>query len=368
MRRGENIYYRKDRRWEGRYVVGKKANGKTKYRSVYGKTLQEVREKLYPLKVKYQIILRDQGEVTISFYEWGYQWLQEVKAGIKQSTYTNYEYKLVQYVLSEIGEYSLNELDEIAGEKLLESLKKRGFAPSMIQAVFRITKQCINLAIRKKLIKENPFSLIKLPKIVKAKDQALTKPEQKRLETAALSAEKGRGVPTLLGLHAGLRIGEIAALTWKDVDFNNNLIHVKATYQRVFSVLEKQKTELIYTTSKTATSVRSIPMSKGLRKLLLQQKEQATGEYVASNKDQPMEPRLLTYHFHQIRQAADLPEVHFHQSRHTFATRCLENDGDIMSVSALMGHSSAKMTLDTYAGSTMEQRVLIVDKMEQAIG
>ncbi len=367
MRRGENIYYRKDKRWEGRYVVGKKENGKTKYASVYGKTLQEVREKLYPLKVKYQIILHVQGEATISFYEWGYQWLEEVQVGIKQSTYANYKYKLVEYVLSELGECRLNKLDGESAEKLLESLKQRGFAPSMIQAVFRITKQCINLAIEKKLIKENPFTSIKLPKVVKKQNQALTKQEQKSLETAASEDKKGRGIPVLLALHAGLRIGEIAALTWDDLDIENNMIHVSATYQRVFSVLDEHKTELIFTDSKTATSVRSVPMSQTLKNVLLQQKQDSAGEYVVSSTNKPMEPRLLTYHFHRIRKAAGLPEIHFHQLRHTFATRCLESRGDIMSVSAMMGHSSTQMTLDTYAGSNMEQCILVVQQMEATI-
>ncbi|MBO1305739.1 tyrosine-type recombinase/integrase [Enterococcus sp. 669A] len=367
MRRGENIYRRKDRRWEGRYAVGKKENGKTKYKSVYGKTLQEVREKLYPLKVKYQIILHVQGEATISFYEWGYQWLEEVQSGVKQSTHANYKYKLTQYVLSVLGNYALNELDEQAGEELLKSLKGRGFSPSMIQAVFRITKQCVNLAIRKKLIKENPFKAIQLPKVEQVKNQALTKQEQKRLEIAATEDEKGRGIPVLLALHAGLRIGEIAALTWKDLDFENNLIHVRSTYQRVFSLLEGQKTELVFTSSKTSSSVRSIPMSKLLKEVLLKRKQASIGEFVVANKNKPLEPRLLTYHFHQIRQMANLPETHFHQLRHTFATRCLECKGDIMSVSAMLGHSSTQMTLDRYAGSVMEQRIQVVEQMAHSI-
>ncbi len=367
MRRGENIYRRKDKRWEGRYAVGKDENGKTKYKSVYGKTLQEVREKLYPLKVKYQIILHVQGQATISFYEWGYQWLEEVQTSVKQSTHANYKHKLTKYVLSVLGEYALNELDEQAGEKLLESLKRRDFSPSMIQAVFRIAKQCVNLAIRKKLIKENPFAFIQLPKVEKVKNQAATKQEQKRLETAALEDKKGRGVPTLLALHTGLRIGEIAALAWENVDFENNLIHVRATYQRVFSLSEGKKTELIYTSSKTASSARSVPMGQSLKQLLLQQKRQATGKFVVTNNSQPLEPRLLTYHFHQIRAAAGLPTIHFHLLRHTFATRCLECKGDIMSVSNMLGHSSTQMTLDTYAGSVMEQRIQVIAQMEKSI-
>ncbi|MEO1769014.1 tyrosine-type recombinase/integrase [Candidatus Enterococcus ferrettii] len=368
MRRGENIYHRKDKRWEGRYPKGKKANGKTKYGSVYGKTLKEVREKLYPLKLHYQVIQNNQGQAAISFNEWGYLWLQEVQSNVKQSTYANYEHKLEHYVLNILGEYSLNELDEEAAEILLKDLEKRKLKPSTIHAVFRITKQCINLAIRKKMVKENPFALVQLPKLVKNRNQALTKQEQKRLETTALAAKKGQGLAILLALHAGMRIGEISALTWEDLDFENNLIHVHSTVQRIIGVFDGKKTGLIYTSSKTASSTRLIPMSRMLKKLLLQQKQRAKGKFVLTNKEQPVEPRLLTYHFHRIREKAKLATIHFHQLRHTFATRCLESRGDIMSVSALMGHSSTQMTLDTYAGALMEQRFLVVNQMEEAIG
>lgn len=366
MRRGENIYWRKDKRWEGRYPKGKKANGKTKYGSVYGKTLREVREKLYPLKVKYQSIQNSQGISAISFREWGYSWLEEVKATVKQSTYANYEHKLLHYVLSEIGDYSLNELNEEAAGELLVSLQLKKLKPSTIHVIFRITNQCLAVAIRKNLLRENPFKEIQLPKVVKTKNQALTRQEQKRLETVAMSEENGKGLPVLLALYAGLRIGEIAALAWKDIDFENNLIHVHSTFQRVFSLIEGKKTELVYTSSKTNSSIRSIPMSQGLKKALLQQRKRVKGEFVLSS-EHPLEPRLLTYHFHRMRKKARLATIHFHQLRHTFATRCLESKGDIMSVSALLGHGSTQMTLDTYASSLLEQQFQVVAQMEKAI-
>lgn len=108
-------------------------------------------------------------------------------------------------------------------------------------------------------------------------------------------------------------------------------------------------------------------MSKLLRQVLLERKKKAKGEFILSNKSEPIEPRLITYHFHKLRRKAGLATIHFHQLRHTFATRCLESKGDIMSVSALMGHSSTQMTLDTYAGSLMEQQIQVVVQMEQAI-
>ncbi|EOH97709.1 tyrosine-type recombinase/integrase [Enterococcus pallens] len=367
MRRGENIYRRKDKRWEGRYSKGKNAEGKTMYGSVYGKTLKEVREKLYPLKMHYQFIQKNQGDAAISFNEWAYLWLREIQASVKQSTYANYEHKLEHYVLNLLGEYSLNELDESTAEILLNDLEKRKLKPSTIHAVFRIAKQCMNLAVRKKMIKENPFALVRLPKLVKNRNQALTKQEQKRLETMALAEKKGRGIATLLALYAGLRIGEISALTWEDLDFENNLIHVHSTVQRISGVFDGKKTELLYASSKTASSTRLIPMSQLLKQVLLKQKQRSKGKFILTSHENPVEPRLLTYHFHKIREKAKLTTIHFHQLRHTFATRCLESRGDIMSVSALMGHSSTQMTLDTYAGSLMEQRFQVVGQMEKSV-
>ncbi|EOH93249.1 tyrosine-type recombinase/integrase [Enterococcus pallens] len=368
MRRGENIYWRKDKRWEGRYCVGKKPNGRPKYRSVYGKSLQEVRQKLYPLKLKYQLIKETQGDVCLLLEDWGQQWLNEAMENVKQSTYANYHHKLTHYVLPVIGKYALNELDEEVGLKLLASLKQRELKPSTIQVIFRILNQCIHQAVSKKLLKANPFTTIKLPKVVKNKHQALTKKEQKSLEQVALTEKTSKGLPILLALHAGLRIGETSALAWRDIDFDTNTIHVHSTFQRVFSVFDQDsKTELIHTSSKTEASARFIPMSNLLREVLLKHKADSTGEFVFSTKENPSEPRLLTYHFHKLRVKAKLEHIHFHQLRHTFATRCIESKGDIKSVSQLMGHSSAKLTLDTYTDSMLEQRIKVVQQMERAI-
>ena len=160
----------------------------------------------------------------------------------------------------------------------------------------------------------------------------------------AVKEKKGYGIPTLLALYSGMRIGEIAALKWTDIDFESNLIVVNDTYQRIPTIALNRRTQLVLTDSKTEASVRMIPMSRTLKKLLLSHRKKSKGTFVFSTNGQPCEPRLLTYHFHRIRQKAELPAVHFHQLRHTFATRCLEVNRDIPSVSALLGHASTQMT------------------------
>jgi site-specific recombinase XerC len=140
---------------------------------VYGKTFQEVRRKLYPLKAKYQEIRETQGETSMSFHEWGIRWLNEVKAEIKQSTYANYEYKLEHYVFYEIGEYSLNELDESVAQLLVQRLNRRKLKSSTIQAIFRIINQTMNQAIRQKRITDNPFFSHSISKNAEEKEASI---------------------------------------------------------------------------------------------------------------------------------------------------------------------------------------------------
>ena len=367
MRRGENIYRRKDGRWEGRYRKGRKANGQVKYGYVYGRSLQEVRMKLYPLKVRYQSIQNTQGELCIPLQKWGNQWLLQIQSSVKPATFANYQYKLTKYVFPFLGSQQLNELTSKDGQEMVQQWSRRGLKVSTMKVILQIVCQCLNRAIKMMYLKENPFSSIQLPKEKKRKIPALSKKEQQRLEKSALKEGGVRGLPTYLALYTGLRIGEIAALRWSDIDFERNVIQVSHTYQRLALSVGKRKTQLLYDMAKTEAAVRIIPFGSKLRKLLLQQKRNTKSRYVFSHKNHPIEPRLLTYHFHRLREQAGIKGIHFHQLRHTFATRCLEAQSDILSVSAMLGHTSTRLTLDTYADSMIEQRVQVVYQMEKLL-
>lgn len=367
MRRGENIYRRKDGRWEGRYKKGRKMDGKIKYGYVYGQTLQEVRMKLYPLKVKYQTIRNMHGNSCIPFEEWGNQWLSKVQRDVKPATYANYHYKLVKYVFPYIGDQLLNELTPESGKQLIHEWVVYGLSVSTMKTTFRILCQSLNEAKNMDYLKENPFSTTKLPKEKKHKVRSLSKQEQQCLETIVDQEESTKSLPTYMALYTGMRIGELAALRWSEIDFDRNLIQVSHTYQRIPLAKGNQKTQLVYDTAKTDAAVRVIPFDKKLKRKLLQLKTKATGEYVFSQNNRPVEPRLLTYHFHRLRKRARIQDIHFHQLRHTFATRCLEAQGDISSVSALLGHTSTQLTLDTYADSMIEQRIQVIVQMEKIL-
>lgn len=363
LRKGENIYLRKDNRWEGRFPKGRKENGRIKYGYVYGKSYTEVKQKLYPLRIYYQSLVQIQGSSAQTFEEWTIEWLREVQEAVKPSTFSSYYYKLTKYVLPMMKEISLNELSLETGKFLLKQLQQR-LSRSTVQVIFRILNKCLNRATTLGKITKNPFSELTIPKAKRRNLRALTLTEQKKMMAVAKHEKKGYGIPALLALYSGMRIGEIAALKWSDIDFEANLIYVSQTYQRIPTLGVTNKTQLVMATSKTEASVRVIPMSRTLKKLLLAHRKQMKGAFVFSTKGQPCEPRLLTYHFHRIREKTGLLHVHFHQLRHTFATRCLEASRDIPSVSALLGHASTQMTLDTYVDAMLEQRYQVINDLD----
>lgn len=366
MRKGENIYLRKDGRWEGRYPKGRKIDGRIKYGYVYGKSYTEVKQKLYPLRIRYQSLQQIQGISAGTFEEWASEWLDEVREEVKPSTLSSYYYKLTKYIFPLIKDIPLNELSFETGKKILEDLQKK-LARSTVQVVFRVLNKCLNRARKSGKLHANPFSELKIPKAKQRKVHALTLLEQKKVMKIAAKEKKGRGIPALLALYSGMRIGEIAALRWTDIDFNTNIISVHQTYQRIPAIETTKRTQLILADSKTEASVRVIPIGKTLKKLLLKHRKHSKGNFVFSTNGQPCEPRLLTYHFHRIRKKAELIQIHFHQLRHTFATRCLEVNKDISSVSALLGHASTQMTLDTYVDAMLEQRYQVINKLDSLI-
>ncbi|MBO1306449.1 site-specific integrase [Enterococcus sp. 669A] len=366
-KRGENIYKRRDKRWEGRYHKGRTLEGKIRYGSIYGDTYNEVKQKLYPYKIKYQTIMETQGSCSVPLAEWVGVWLAEFQSEWKPATYANYHHKLKKYILPAIGDQALNKLTKAGLEELAAQLLGDPLSPSTIEVVFRILSNCLSQAVRKELLKSNPCEQLKLPRKPQTKIRALTKKEQKNLEDKAKEVPLNKGLPILLALQTGMRIGEIAALQWKDIDFDSNLIHVSHTYQRVTApVSMEEKTLLIYGEVKTRSSNRVIPITNELKKVLLKKQKQSNQPFVFSVNGHPCEPRLLTSYFHKLRKAANIEDVHFHQLRHTFATRCIETRADIASVSALLGHASAKMTLDIYTDATIDQRIQVIKLLNAA--
>ncbi|MGG5317945.1 tyrosine-type recombinase/integrase [Enterococcus sp. AZ072] len=366
-RRGENIYHRKDERWEGRYHKGRKANGRLLYGYVYGKTLEEVQEKLRPLKKNAELTLKFYGKSVVTFNEWSIQWLNELQATLKPATYASYLHKLKKYLWKPLGELPMYQLDAKAIRSAVDSWKVEGLACSSIKVFFRLLNQAMAYAIKQGMIERNPCESVDLPKAIKERVRALSLSEQRKLEKVVETDCDPRSKTVSLALRTGMRIGEIAALKWDAVDLERRLIYVNQTYQRICYGNGK-KSELQLGPPKSQTSQRVIPMSDKVCSLLENLKTNTTADFVFTTKGKPCEPRLLTKHFHRILKKAKLIGIHFHQLRHTFATRCLEAEEKIFPVSRLLGHYSVQLTSDIYYDSQLGERIDVVTSMDKLVG
>ena len=158
-----------------------------------------------------------------------------------------------------------------------------------------------------------------------------------------------------LAMSTGIRIGELCALQWKDVDLEKRILTVSKTMQRIQCVTGTAKTKLIVTAPKSESSKRKIPLPEGVISML-QKFKQNDKKYVLSGTENPVEPRTMQYRFQRILKNVKLPSIHFHALRHMFASNCVKLGFDIKTLSELLGHSSVEITLNRYVHSSFKQK------------
>ncbi|WP_265460130.1 tyrosine-type recombinase/integrase [Enterococcus sp. HY326] len=357
-RKGENIYKRKDGRWEGRYISSRTTTGKAKYSSIYGKKYEDVKRKLLQKKVE-QISDFTISKRTIKaekYSEWLAYWIDKIeKKRVKKTTLSIYSRLVEVYINPSIGDLLLNEISSKKIDKFLEELQEKDLAPGTVRNIFNVVKKSLVDAYQQGYIREFPCKSVQLPKLIKHEVNTLTLAQQKKLECTALKETSCSAI--IIALYSGMRIGEISGLQWRDIDFDEDMIYIRRTVSRIFSLDSVQtKTELTVGSPKSASSIRKIPIAKNLKNYLQEKRKNATSEYVIESSKELTEPRTITNRFKRILVETNLENINFHTLRHTFATRCLEQGMDIASLSKILGHQSTKMTLDTYAGSLMETR------------
>ena len=343
-----NIYKRKDGRYEARINLGKDSEGKRIYRSVYGRTIDEVEIKLDAISNREYAIT----EITVK--EITFEYLTVLKPQIKESTLANYRMKVEKHIIPAFDKYKCCDITTGAIAEFINSKVHQGLSARYVADIIVLCKSIFRYATRVHNIR-NPFEGIKMPKIVKSEVAVLPKDDQRQLLQQATISNDIRSIGIIIALYTGMRIGEICALKWDDVDFNNKIIRVRHTLQRIQTFDDSKKTKIVITEPKSATSVRDIPIPDCLlRHLELQRKE--PDMFVLSGSRKPVECRILQYHFAEMLKNANLPSVHFHSLRHAFATNCISLGFDVKTLSEILGHSRVEITLNRYVHSSIERK------------
>lgn len=350
-KRGLNIYHRKDGRYEGRYVDGYLESGKTKYHSIYGKTYTEVKEKLLKIKADTTAVKRDSGlTVKMLFAEWLSAKLIQTKA----STYANYAFKVEKHLMPSFGCLKIEELTPKCVYDFIIEKQSYGLSNKYISDLIIVLKNMTKYATRIYHCVNN-IAEVELPKKEKKELELLDKNEQNSLKTALLCNMDCTKLSVLIAYYTGIRVGELCGLRWSDIDLMANTICIERTVQRIRSS-KSHKTELIVTSPKSHSSVRTIPLPPFLVDMIKAFKPSGRNAYIVTGSERIPEPRTMQYRFKSILAKANIRDINFHSLRHMFATNCIELGFDVKTLSEILGHSTVEITLNRYVHSSMERK------------
>ena len=361
-RRGENIHKRKDGRWEGRYIKNYDINGKAQYGSVYSKSYLEVKKKLNEKKYETTKNILPSKDRYTSLREVLYLWLDNNRVSLKEQTFSKYKRLIETHIVPVIGSVNIKSITSTYINKFLYEKTENGrldgsggLSPSYIKTLSFILNSSLKFAAQEGLCNFIAGCIITALNKPRKLD-VLSVNEQMILEHYIFNNLNEKNIGILLSLYAGLRIGEVCALKWSDINFDEKTIHIKDTVSRIATVTEEftqTKTKLQINDAKTYSSNRIIPIPEILYNLLLQSKN-TESEFVLKGSSYPYtDPRTLQYAFHKKLKDCGLRDINYHTLRHTFATRCIESGMDVKSLSEILGHSNVNITLNTYVHSSV---------------
>ena len=367
---------REDGRWEGRIVVGHDEKGLPKTKNVLAKTKSECSTKLNALKASLQGPSESKQEkpnADMAFGAWLDRWYQrECKPKIRPKTQVDYENRIYQHIIPELGDIPLAKLTAADLQQFYNRLKEGGrllraeqYGPGlsdrMVKSCHVTCRMALDHAVAQGLILKNPALACKAPVTRPKEMQVLTGDEIQRLLIQA--KEDGCFELLLLELTTGLRRGEILALQWDDLNFQTGALRVERQVQRI-------RGKLVVSQPKTRASCRSILLPAPVLKILEQYQQNVSSRWMFPSprkEDSPLDPAAVRKKLSAVLRRAGCPAARFHDLRHTFATSALEHGMDVKTLSTVIGHVSSATTLNVYAHVTDEMRQKAADKIDRAI-
>ncbi len=360
-RKGENIYKRKDGRWEGRFLESYNPDGKGRYHSVYAASYTEVREKLK----SYKTMTIKNPVRSSKLAKYCAEWLGMVKLNHKESTYCKYRNICENHILPVFAGLNISLISvELIENFLADRLNNHKFSSKTVKDILCVLKQIFAFAEESGANVICNFDHIHIRQ-KKNKMRVLSSDEQKILSDYLLKDMALDKLGIYLSLYTGIRIGELCALKWKNIQFNKQILKIDKTMQRIQTFDSNEKTKVIISEPKSLCSLREIPLPKFLCDILRSFKSSDNCFLLSGDSDRFVEPRALSYNFKKYVEKYGLKDVNFHALRHTFATRCVESGFDIKTLSEILGHSSVKITLDRYVHSSMELKRKNMEKLAE---
>ena len=351
-RRGENIYKRGDGRWEGRYIRGRTPEGRAQYGYVYAATYSACREKRrqrlreLPREITPSNNMTLPEAVELFFTE------REQKRKLKESTVSRYRYMVRRYIQPQLGAAPLYTLTEERVAAFYQRLQGQGLSPKSARDAGVLLRAILRTATKRGCFCTGVNA--ELPVCKKRQVEIFTEPEILRLAQHIVNEPDLTGLGVLLTLNSGLRLGELCALRWSDIDLHADFLQVEREVQRLY---EQGHTRLVVQPPKSESSLRRIPLPADILSLLAAHKPKTAGSVcLLTGTAAPLEPRTMQNRYRALLKRAGVPYRNFHALRHTYATRCIEQNVDVKSVSEMLGHSDVRITLQTYVHVSLRHK------------
>lgn len=365
-KRGENIYKRKDGRWEGRYIKERTVNGTIHYGYVYAKTYAEIKQHLTTAKNQFTASAGITQTARLPlFSEWFNVWMSRLYPTIKKSTSSKYSYMIEHYISPSLGGICLCDINNSVLNDFVCNKLADGLSRKTVKDIISVTLSALKAAKREGY-KVAEFDVL-VPKPHAPNIQILSPVERGKLESYIIDNPTPKNMGVLICLFTGIRIGELCALKCGDVCLDEKLLRVNKTLQRIQSNGKATKTEIVIDVPKSECSIRSIPIPECIIPILSKAlADFRQDDYVLTGNEKFLEPRSYQYFFQSLLKQCGVEHIKFHALRSTFATRCIEAGFDIKCLSSILGHSSVAITLNTYVFSSMEQKRMNMARLQLA--
>ena len=372
-KRGENITKRKDGRWEARVLKGYNQDGRAIYKSLYAPSYSEVKAK----KIEYMALFdleeikknSDNGvfDTVLSLF------LQYKKYQVKESTFACYTNIIDKHIRPTLGIMKTRKIDSVVIESFIDEKlnsgridNSGGLSRKTVKDILTVLSLVLKYANKIGLMNISQIHY-SLPKIEKEEIEIFSTDEETVITNFAVSSNDYQKFGVCLALYTGLRIGELCALQWENIDLDNSLIFVKSTLMRITNTdkKSKQKTKIIIDSPKTVAGKRAIPIPSFLLPKLfeLYGENKSNRDFFLTGTTKYIEPSNYYVKYQKWLQEMNLTEHSFHALRHTFATRCVESGFDVKTLSEVLGHADVNITLNRYVHSSLDLKRANMEKL-----